>query len=136
MKSVWVAVACLAVTACGQSEAPAAPAAEVAAAPAAPAAAEAGAPVGLPAYLAPMAGAKITQSSSHDGDATLMFSVDKPMADVAAHYRDAIKAAGITPDTDMGTSDGHSITYSQSPSFTVMLTNKGASTDVAVMSSK
>lgn len=136
MKLVWVAVACLAVTACG-GEAPAAPAAgEAAPAAAAPAAAM-GAPAGLPAYLAPMDGAKITQSSSHDGDATMMFSVDKPMADVAAHYREAIKAAGLTPDTDMGTSDGHSITYSQSPSFTVMLTNKGGTaTDVSVMSSK
>ena len=84
-----------------------------------------------------MAGAKITQSSSHDGDHTMMYTIDKPMAEVTAHYREAIKVAGITTDTDMGTSDGHSITYSQSPSFTVMFTNKGGSaTDVSVMSSK
>lgn len=95
------------------------------------------APAGMPAYLAPMAGAKVTQSSSHDGDHTMMFTIDKPMAEVTAHYREAIKAAGVTPDTDMGTSDGHSITYSQSPSFTVMFTNKGGTaTDVSVMSSK
>lgn len=136
--AVAVFVAGLALAACGEAaDAPAAvPAgAEVASAPAA--ASAAGVPAGLPAYLAPMAGATITQSSSHDGDATMMFTVDKPMADVAAHYREAIKAAGVTPDTDMGTSDGHSITYSQSPSFTVMLTNKGGTaTDVSVMSSK
>lgn len=134
-----VAVASLVMSACGQaSEAPAAAPGE-ASAPAAPATAEAeaGVPAGLPAYLAPMAGGKIAQSTSHEGMQTMEYTVDKPLADVVAFHRDAIKAAGRTPATDMGTSDGHSITLSETPSVSITFTGVGASeTKVSVMSSE